>query len=607
MVIGRRINKYYRKYWYLFLLGALFLATVDISQLFIPLIMGDFVGALTSNSDPDFYSFGLVWSGSWFEFNVGYILLAIGVIGFVITFGRIGWRLTLSRVGFLIECDLREELFNHTEGLPVSWFAKEKVGGLMAYFTNDLEDISSSFSQGMLYLIDATVLGLSSLAFMFYTHWVLALLCLAPLIAMGVSGYLIMKGETNLWAKSQQAFQNMSDMAQESISGLSVIKAFVREGREMQRFADSNGKLKIANIKYFHFSQLYGNCWINILIYSTVVIILAVGAYFAVTPDLVFPGIAAFSDTNTAAAMLTKFFGYYSSMIWPLMALTLLIDLGSRGKASLNRVSRILDTDSDLKDSPSLYSGKVQGDIEYRHLTFAYPDDTDSPVLKDISFKVKAGEGIGIVGRTGSGKSSLLTLLLKLYNVPRGMVFIDGRDINDWYGKALRTHMGFVSQDAFLFSETIAGNIAFGHKGATADEIYNAAKFADVDENIRELPEGYDTLVGERGKAVSGGQRQRISMSRAVIRDPAVLVLDDSVSAVDAITEKDILANIKEKRRGKTTFVISSRLSAVENLDAIIVLDHGSLAGFGTHEELLKDCPVYRKLYDLQMLQKELA
>ncbi len=613
MVIGARINKYYRKYWYLFAIGFSCLVIVDIVQLFIPSLIGDTINALAPAPDDiirpitePFISMTIIWENGWFRFNLGYVVLAISVIGIIITIGRIGWRLTVTKVGDLIECDLRKELFYHIESLSIAWFSKEKTGGLMAYFTNDLEDISASMSRGLIFLIDAVVLGLASLVFMFLTHWVLTLICLVPIISLGISSFLIMKGETKRWDVVQQDFQNMSDIAQESISGLAVIKAFVREGREMERFADSNGKLKLSNIKYFRYSQLFGNCWINVLIYSTILIIFALGSYFALSPSLTIPGVAAFDAYNTPAGMLTKFFGYYSALIWPLFALTMLIDLSSRGKASLNRISRILDTESDVVDSQTLYDGKVKGDIAFRHLTFSYPDDTKDTALHDISFTVTAGESVGVVGRTGSGKSSLLTFLLKLYNVPRGMITIDGRDINDWYGKALRKNFGFVSQDAFLFSDTIAGNIAFGTDRPSLDRIASAAAFAAVDQNIKELPEGYETLVGERGKAVSGGQRQRISMARAIVRDPAVLVLDDSVSAVDAITEKEILANLK-RREGKTTFVISSRLSAVENLDKIIVLDRGGLAGFGNHEELLANCPVYKKLYDLQMLQKELA
>lgn len=616
MIFGPHINKYYKKYWYYFAIGFLCLVFVDIIQLLIPLLVSQMVGIIGQADKLEaFKSFALAIDPAtgWFVPNLGYTVTAVALIGIGITLGRIGWRLTVMKVGNLVECDLRQEMFDHVEALSIAWFAKQKTGGLMAYFTNDLEDIAACTSQGLIYIVDVFVLGISSLIFMFAEHWVLALICLIPIAFLALSGYFVMKGETKRWDRSQKAFQDMSDLAQESISGLAVVKAFVREKREMERFNALNGKLRLDNIEYFKFSMRFGNICLNILIYATILIILAVGSYFAINPQIVFPGIPSYAGLTPSqqgakgAQMLTAFYGYYSSLIWPLSAVTMLIDLSSRGKASLNRVSTILDAKNDLVDSPSGYAGKVKGDIEYRGLYFAFPDSPKAPVLKDISFKVKAGENFGIVGKTGSGKSVLLTLLLKLYNVPKGMLFIDGKDIGEWYGKALRDQMGFVSQEAFLFSDTIAGNIAFGVDAPSRDLIRKSAKFADVDSNILELPQGYETLVGERGKAVSGGQRQRISMARAVARDPSVLVLDDSVSAVDAITEKRILANIKAQRKGRTTFIISSRLSAVEDLDGIIVLDHGQVVGVGTHQELLKTCPVYQKLYALQMLQKELA
>ena len=278
----------------------------------------------------------------------------------------------------------------------------------------------------------------------------------------------------------------------------------------------------------------------------------------------------------------------------------------SKGKAALNRVDRLYDAPIDIVDSKELSSrSKVKGLLEFNNFSFSYPDEPEKKVLSGISFSIKPGESLGIVGRTGAGKSALVSSLLKLYNIPRGMISIDGKDINDWYGKDLRDSIGFVSQEAFLFSDTIKGNIIYGKSDATMDEIRTATKFADVDSNIMEMPDKYETIVGERGKTVSGGQRQRISMARAVLRNPSVLILDDSVSAVDALTEKEILANIKSQT-DRTTIVISSRLSAIENLDHILVLDMGQMVGFGTHNELLKSCSVYQKLYELQMLEKEI-
>lgn len=611
MIFGPHINNYYKRYWYLFVIGFFCLILVDIVQLLVPMLIGDMIQhlgreAVNGVSPFDrFNTLAITWNGRWFDMTLGYMLLAVGLIGFLITVGRIGWRITVLRVGSLIECDMREKMFNHMQSLSISWFAKEKTGGLMAYFTNDLEDIKECCSQGVIFVVDVFVLGIASLVFMFMTHWLLAILCLIPIAGILAVSFYLMRNGVKLWDKSQYAFQTMSDLAQESITGLAVVKAFVREKRELERFSKTTREMELKNMNYIRFEQKWGVAIEYSLIFSTELLIIAVGCWLALSNDIALPGIGSMT-TIEAAGVLTKFFGYFSALLWPLQAITMLIDLMSRGKASLLRISKILDTKNDLMDSSNLYDGKVKGDVEYRNLSFHYPDNA-SPVLENISFKIKAGQNIGIVGKTGSGKSSLLSLLLKLYNIPRGMIYIDGKDINDWYGKALREDVGYVSQDAFLFSDTIEGNIAFGSDHPTVDKIRKSAQFADVDENIKELPNGYETLVGERGKSVSGGQRQRISMARAIAKDPSILVLDDSVSAVDAITEKKILENIKQQRKGRTTFIISSRLSAVENLDGILVIDHGHLIGFGTHEELLESCSLYKKLYEMQLLKKELA
>jgi len=605
MIFGPHINKYYKKYWYLFALGFLCLIVVDIAQLFVPYLIGQMIGYLDPTLFNSFNTMAIRWNGTWFDMTLGYIVVTVLVLGVIITIGRFGWRITIFRVGLLVECDLREEMFVHLQSLPLSWFAKQKTGGIMAYFTSDLEDIKQSCSMGIVTFVDIFVLGISSLVFMFITHWVLALVCLIPISAILIISYFIMKGEVKLWDVAQQSFQDMSDLAQESITGLAVIKAFVREVREVERFSEANLKLEKKNIAYFKFQEKWGNLVVMLFIYSIEFIILAVGAYFCLSDKISFPGIPAMNRSETAT-LLSSFLGYFYTLLWPLRAVITFINLISRGKASLHRIETILDEPNDIRDSSYLYSEPIKGDIEFKHLTFAYPDSS-LPILKDISFKVKAGERVGIVGRTGSGKSSLLLLLMKLYNIPKDMIFIDGIDINEWYGKALRDNIGLVSQDAFLFSDTINGNIGFGVKNPKVDSIRKSAKFADVDSNILELPNGYETLVGERGKSVSGGQRQRISMARAIMKDPSVLILDDSVSAVDAITEKHILSNINENRKNRTTFIISSRLSSVEHLDKILVIDKGMIVGEGTHEELLKDCAIYKKLYELQVLQKELA
>lgn len=308
------------------------------------------------------------------------------------------------------------------------------------------------------------------------------------------------------------------------------------------------------------------------------------------------------------AGDLIEFIGYFNSIIWPVMAISELIDMTSRGKASVNRISELLDSKIDVYDRNVEDIKELKGEIEFKNLTFRYPGaDYDS--LSDISLKINAGENIGVVGRTGCGKTTLVDLILRTYNVPDGTVFIDGYDINRIPIHTVREHAAYVPQDNFLFSDTIKNNIAFATvgKGETPDDesVKNAAILSDVHDNIMDFGSNYDTVLGERGVTVSGGQKQRISIARALMKNASILILDDSVSAVDTDTEKKILKNLNDTRRGMTTILIAHRISTVENMDKVIFLDDGKLLAFGTHEELLNSCPEYQKLVSLQKLDEE--
>ena len=300
-----------------------------------------------------------------------------------------------------------------------------------------------------------------------------------------------------------------------------------------------------------------------------------------------------------------EFIGYFTSVVWPIMAVSELIDMSSRGKASLARIGELLDAEQNVKDRPGVSELKdVRGDIEFRNLTFRYPDG-EYDTLENVSFTIKAGENVGLVGKTGSGKSTLVDLILRMYNVPDGTLFIDGHDVNDVTIRSVREGCSYVPQDNFLFSDTIENNIAFGIEDYDRHIIADAAKLADIHGNIEEFQSGYDTVLGERGVTVSGGQKQRISIARALIKDAPILILDDSVSAVDTKTEKTILENLKNTREGKTTILIAHRISTIEKMDKILFIDDGKLAAAGKHEELYATCPEYRKMVDLQKLEEE--
>ena len=296
------------------------------------------------------------------------------------------------------------------------------------------------------------------------------------------------------------------------------------------------------------------------------------------------------------AGELVEFIGYFTAIVWPVMAISQLIDMTSRGKASLKRVSELLDAGEDVKDKDSAAKiENVEGNIEFKNLTFRYPG-ADYDALSDVSFKINAGENVGIIGKTGSGKTTLVDLILRTYNVPDGALFVDGHDVNDITIKSLRDFCAYVPQDNFLFSDTIEKNIAFASDGGDINDVIRAAQMSNVDDNIKEFSEGYFTVLGERGVTVSGGQKQRISIARALMKNAPILILDDSVSAVDTDTERVIIGNLRENRRGKTTILIAHRISTVEKMDKIVFIDDGKILAVGTHEELLRDSEDYRTM-----------
>ena len=388
-----------------------------------------------------------------------------------------------------------------------------------------------------------------------------------------------------------EAFSDLSDFAQENFSGIAVIKAFVKEYKELQAFRKLNKENEEINVTYTKIATLL-EVLVTLFVESVVCIILGYGGY------LVYQG-------RFNAGQLVEYIGYFEAIVWPIMAVSMLIEKTSRGRASLNRITELLDAPIDVADRPGVADlTDPKGGIEFRHLNFRYPDG-EYDVLQDISFRVEPGESVGIVGKTGAGKTALVDLLLRTYNVPDGTLFVDGRDVNSLSIHSVRNACAYVPQDNFLFSDTIAHNIAFGVDDATPEDIERAASMADVRDNIVDFKDGYETVLGERGVTVSGGQKQRISIARALLKDAPILILDDSVSAVDTSTEKIILDNLKNSRAGKTTLLIAHRISTVERLDKIVFLNEGRVEAVGPHDQLYASCPEYRRMVDLQRLEDE--
>ncbi len=513
------------------------------------------------------------------------------VVIVVMVFGRFLWRMCFFGSGSKVERDLRRKMFDKAKDLSVSYYQREKIGNLMSLFTNDLETVQDCFGSGILMAADAILLGTMSLYKMFVMDWVLTLFTLIPIGLMFAAGMVVGHYMEMKWDERQKAFSDLSDFAQESFSGIAVIKAFVKEFKELLAFKRLNKNNEKANVSYVKASALL-NTLVSLFVESVVCIILGYGGY------LVYQG-------KFDAGELMEFIGYFNAIIWPVMSVTELIEMSSRGRASLKRVSELLDAVQEVDDKPTATDvTEVTGKIEFRHLTFRYPDG-DYEALSDVSFTINPGESVGIVGKTGSGKTTVADLILRCYNVPDGTLLIDDKDVNDITIHSLRNFCAYVPQDNFLFSDTIADNISFASDTDERALVERSAALADVDDNIREFANGYDTVLGERGVTVSGGQKQRISIARALMKEAAILILDDSVSAVDTDTERVILDNLRQTRKGKTTLLVAHRVTTVQNLDKIVYLDGGKVLDVGTHEQLVARCDEYRNMVELQKLDEE--
>lgn len=587
MIFGKYINKYYIKYLYILLLGLLSLAAVDYAQLLIPELYKYIINGIGNG----FNTINGVDVPFDFDFVLDKICLPMIIVILVIVAGRFLWRICFFGTSAKVEEDLRLRMFDRCKNLSASYYQKNKVGNLMSLFTNDLETVQDCFGWGIMMLCDALFLGGMSFYKMVVLKPLLALFSLIPLACMLVAATVIGNYMEKKWETRQEAFSQLSDFSQENFSGIAVIKAFVKEGKELAAFKKLNKHNEDVNVEFVKASTIL-NIAITLFIESVVCVILGYGGY------LVFAG-------SFNAGELMEFIGYFNAIIWPVMAISELIGMKSRGQASLKRIGELLSASQDVKDRADAKPlGNARGEIEFRNLTFAYPD-SKIPSLNNVSFKIEAGENVGIVGRTGSGKTTIADLILRTYNVPDGTVFIDGNDVNDVTIESVRKNAAYVPQDNFLFSDTIENNIAFASDEVSFDAVVRSATLADVNDNIAEFHDGYQTVLGERGVTVSGGQKQRISIARAMMKNAPVLILDDSVSAVDTETEKTILENLHLTRKGKTTILIAHRISTVKGMDKIIYLEDGNVAAVGTHEELMNTCPEYKKTVELQIIEEK--
>ena len=570
---------YIRRYWWFYAVGILSLTLVDVLNVFIPQLTGAITDGLSSQS--------LQMPG------IRSLALQILLYGALIALGRFGWRFFLFGSSRKIERDLRNDMFGHLESLSQRYYNEHKTGDLMAHFTNDLQAVRELLGMTIITTFDASVMLIMVLARMImYVSLKLTVVAVVPMLLIIVGDIFFGKAMHRRFLARQEAFSNLTDHVQETISGIRVIKAFVQERKELAEFARHNQNNKEKNLAVVRLVAL-AMPLLDLIIGLSTLITLLYGGYLTIYGDITVGQFVAFNM-------------YVGMLVWPMIAVGECVSSISRGMASMRRIRIILSEKPDIVDEGDPSITELQGRIDLNHLTFSYPG-TGAPVLRDISLHVDAGETLAVIGRTGSGKTTLVSLIERLYDTKSpDMVCIDGHPLRTIPLSTLHRAISYVPQDQFLFSDTVHGNIAFGVDACTREDVIRAAKMACIHDNIMEFSKNYDTLVGERGVTISGGQKQRTAIARALMKESPILILDDALSAVDTDTEEQILHNLRENRRGRTTIIIAHRISTIQHADHILVLEDGSRAEYGTHDELMALNGIYRSIWERQQLEKQL-
>jgi ATP-binding cassette subfamily B multidrug efflux pump len=553
---------------------------VNIGQLFIPRLFGIMTDKLTE---------GGIEHRDFLPFAAALVGLSLVIAGC-----RYLWRILVMGNARKLESSLRRMLFFHLQTLSAEFFTRRKTGDLMAHATNDIHAVRHALGNGIVMSVDAVFLTTAILVMMVRTiSWkltVLALLPLLPMVAIVIGFGRVIHAR---FRAVQEAFAALTDRTQENFSGIRVVKGFAQEKAEIERFAEVNEHNVAMNMRLV---RIWGLFWplVSYLASLSFTIVLGYGGILVINRAISLGDFVAF---NSYLGMLT----------WPVMAIGWVMNMIQRGRASMDRINDILSEVPAVKDEQPLAPlTSLTGEIHIRNLTFTYPG-APSPALEDITLHIGAGETVGILGRTGSGKTTLLNLLLRLYNPPHGTITIDGEEIRRIPLEVLRTNVGYVPQDNFLFSTSIRENVDFAGTGASLETVAHYTKLAEVYRDITGFPAQFDTVVGERGVTLSGGQKQRVAIARALIKNPRILILDDSLSAVDTETEEAILQNLKGVFQGRTVILVAHRISTLRNADKIVVLDEGRIVQMGTHDELVSQPGLYQELYHKQLLEEEIA
>ena len=576
----RLIGGYAKSRWLHYAAGILALAAVDLMNVYIP----QFTGQITDGLKAGTIGMDGVWR------LIGLIIL----MGAAMAAGRFGWRYFIFGAALDVRRRLQEDLFAHLEKLSMRYYNEHKTGDLMAHFTNDMRSVQMLMGPTVVTAFDATVMLVMVLGkMMFYVDMRLTLVAVIPLLLIMYGDYYYGKVMHRKFFAKQRAFSDLTDQVQEAVSGIRVIKAFVQERQELAAFARVNRLNQDRNMAVARTQALFMPL-LDLVIGVSGLLTLLYGGYLTIAGEITLGQFEAFNL-------------YIAMLVWPMLAAGECITFISQGMASLKRIRTILDEKPEIVDGAEVKDvAALRGEIDLDGLTFAYPDQEDVTVLDSIRVHVDQGSTLAVLGRTGSGKSTLANLLLRLYDAKSDMIRIDGRPICEIPLSVLRRDVAYVPQESFLFSDTLERNIAFGAERKSREEIQRAARDACIHSNIMDFPEGYATMVGERGVTLSGGQKQRSAIARALLKDAPILILDDALSAVDTDTEEQILHNLRRNRAGRTTIIIAHRISTIQNADRILVLDEGRAAEYGSHEELMALGGIYRSIHDKQQLEKQL-
>ncbi len=572
------LKPYILRYKKLIGLGILSILASEFFYVIIPILIGRAVDSLKFGVTGE----KLIWFASLI---LGSTLLS-GIASFFT-------RQTIIVASRKIEYDMRNDFYRHVQGLHYLYFRDKKIGDIMAYATNDIPAVRNFVGPGIMYSVETIIEFVVILAIMFSMSLKLTLITLIPLPLISFLVYKVGKIVHEKYEDIQEHFGVITTAAQENISGIRVIKSYVREDYEIEKFRKLNLEYLVKNVKLNK---------IQSLTYPLMILITGISIILVVW----YGGYQVIKGTMTLG-QVTSFLIYLGYLIWPMIAFGWIVNLTQRASASMDRLLEVMKVEPQIKDTDETdYSIKeIKGKITFRDVWFKYPD-SENYVLKGINLEIEQGQTVGIVGYTGSGKTTLVNLIPRLFDPDKGEVLIDGINIKKIPLKVLRGNIGYVQQEVFLFSDTVKNNIKFGVNGVDDGKVVEVAKLAHIYDEVMDFPNKFDTVVGERGIMISGGQKQRLGLARALIKDPKILILDDSFSSVDAYTEEMILKNLREFRKGRTTIIISHRITAVKDADFIIVLDDGEIVEKGTHEELLNLGGIYADLYQKQVLEEEL-